>query len=190
MIVIFLGGPGAGKGTQALKLANSLNAYHINTGQIIRDHIKNKTEIGVVAKPYIDAGHFIPDEYTISMIKSEILQNKDKDIVLDGFPRNIKQAEALKQMLKECNQHIGAIFNLDVPTRVMFERALKRGQETGREDDIPELIKQRIVDYYEISEPLKDHYCSHRWYYDIEGNQADWAVHELILQKIWWYTKQ
>ena len=150
-IVIF-GAPGSGKGTQSEKMIEKYGFEHISTGDVLRDQIKKGTELGKTAKKYIDNGQLIPDE-----------------LIFDGFPRTIPQAEALKKMLSERGHKVAAMVELDVPEAELMKRLVKRGQESGRSDDNEETIKKRLTVYHNQTAPLIDWYKKETIHHHIDG---------------------
>ena len=170
MKIIMLGAPGAGKGTQAKMIAEKYNIPHISTGDIFRANIKNGTELGKKAKSYMDKGQLVPDELTLDLIMDRFKEDDCKNgYVLDGFPRTIPQAEALKVMLKERGQDISVMLDLDVPEEELMTRLIKRGKESGRADDNEETIKKRLVVYNTQTSPLKEYYKGEGKYQHING---------------------
>lgn len=168
-IVIF-GAPGSGKGTQSERIIAKYGLNHISTGDVLRAEIKNGTELGKVAKGYIDQGQLLPDALIIDILASVLDSFKEsKGVIFDGFPRTIPQAEALKKMLNERRQDVSVMLDLDVPEAELIERLIKRGQESGRADDNMETIKKRLVVYNEQTSPLKDYYKTEGKYQHING---------------------
>lgn len=168
-IVIF-GAPGSGKGTQSAMIVEKFGVNHISTGDVLRNEIKNGTELGKVAKGYIDQGQLLPDALIIDILASVLDGLKDsKGVIFDGFPRTIPQAEALKRMLAERGQQVSAMLDLDVPEKELIDRLVKRGQDAGRADDNLETIKKRLLVYNEQTSPLKDYYKSEGLYNHING---------------------
>ncbi len=168
-IVIF-GAPGSGKGTQSAMIVERFGVNHISTGDVLRNEIKNGTELGKVAKGYIDQGQLLPDALIIDILASVLDGLKDsKGVIFDGFPRTIPQAEALKKMLAERGQQVSAMLDLDVPEAELIDRLVKRGQDAGRADDNLETIKKRLVVYNEQTSPLKDYYKTEGLYNHING---------------------
>jgi adenylate kinase len=168
-IVIF-GAPGSGKGTQSERIVEKFGINHISTGDVLRAEIKNGTELGKVAKGYIDQGQLIPDELIIDILAHVLDSFKEsKGVIFDGFPRTIAQAEALKKMLAERNQEVSIMLDLDVPEEELMTRLIKRGQESGRADDNEETIKKRLVVYHSQTAPLIDWYKAEGKYQHIQG---------------------
>ena len=168
-IVIF-GAPGSGKGTQSERIVAKYGINHISTGDVLRAQIKAGTELGKIAKGYIDQGQLLPDELIIDILASTLDSFEDsKGVIFDGFPRTIAQAEALKKMLAERNQEVSIMLDLDVPEDELMTRLIKRGQESGRADDNEETIKKRLVVYHSQTAPLIDWYKNDGKYQHING---------------------
>ena len=165
-IVIF-GAPGSGKGTQSERIVAKYGINHISTGDVLRAEIKNGTELGKTAKGYIDQGQLLPDELIIDILASTLDSFKVENI--DGFPRTIAQAEALKNMLAERGQSVNVMLDLDVPEDELMKRLIKRGQESGRADDNEETIKKRLTVYHSQTAPLIDWYKNEKLYAHIKG---------------------
>ena len=169
-IVIF-GAPGSGKGTQSDLLIKKYGFGHISTGDVLRNEIKNGTELGKTAKGYIDNGQLIPDELMVSILAS-VYDGFGADhagVIFDGFPRTIAQAEALKAMLAERGHAVAAMIELDVPEAELMKRLIKRGQESGRSDDNEETIKKRLDVYHNQTSPLIDWYEKEGIHNHIDG---------------------
>lgn len=169
-IVIF-GAPGSGKGTQSDKLIAKYGFNHISTGDVLRNEIKNGTELGKTAKSYIYKGQLIPDDLMVSILAS-VYDSFGKDhegVIFDGFPRTIPQAEALKAMLAERGHGIAAMIELDVPEDELMKRLLLRGQQSGRSDDNEETIKKRLDVYHNQTAPLIDWYEKEGLHHHING---------------------
>lgn len=169
-IVIF-GAPGSGKGTQSDLLIKKYGFGHISTGDVLRNEIKNGTELGKTAKGYIDNGQLIPDELMVSILAS-VYDGFGADhagVIFDGFPRTIAQAEALKAMLAERGHAVAAMIELDVPEAELMKRLIKRGQESGRSDDNEETIKTRLDVYHNQTSPLIDWYEKEGIHNHIDG---------------------
>lgn len=169
-IVIF-GAPGAGKGTQSDKLIEKYGLGHISTGDVLRNEIKNGTELGQTAKGYIDNGQLIPDDLMVTILASvyDGFGKEHAGVIFDGFPRTIPQADALKKMLAERGHQIDAMIELSVPEDELMARLLNRGKLTGRSDDNEETIKKRLDVYHSQTAPLIDWYENEGIHHYVEG---------------------
>ena len=169
--IVLFGPPGAGKGTQATLLKDKYDLVHISTGDVFRYNIKNKTELGLLAKTYIDAGDLVPDEVTINMLKAEVEKNINANgIIFDGFPRTQSQAEALDVFLTEKGEQINGMVALEVPEDLLVGRLLERGKTSGRSDDTDESkIRNRFNEYNTKTAILKDYYQAQNNYFGING---------------------
>lgn len=169
--LVLFGAPGSGKGTQSARLIDEYGLYHISTGELLRSHIKNGTELGKTADSYISKGQLIPDELMISIL-DDVLEKEakgKKGVVFDGFPRTIPQAEALKGLLKKRGTDLHAVIGLEVPEEELIARMLHRGEVEGRADDNPETIKNRLDVYHNQTSPLADYYKKEGCYIPING---------------------
>jgi adenylate kinase len=169
--LVLFGPPGAGKGTQAERLTEKYNLVHLSTGDIFRANIKNETELGKLAKSYMDKGELVPDEVTIKMLESEVDKNPTaKGFIFDGFPRTIPQAEALDTFLSSKNSDIKLMVALDVPVDELVKRLLLRGKDSGRADDTDEtIIQNRIRVYNEQTAIVADFYDAREKFSKIDG---------------------
>ncbi|WP_434503013.1 adenylate kinase [Prevotella sp.] len=169
-IVIF-GAPGAGKGTQSDKIIEKYGLGHISTGDVLRNEIKNGTELGKTAKGFIDNGQLIPDELMVNILASvyDSFGTDHKGVIFDGFPRTTPQAEALKKMLSDRGHKIAAMIELDVPEEELMARLINRGKESGRSDDNEETIKKRLNVYHTQTSPLIDWYEKEGVHYHVKG---------------------
>ena len=170
-IVIF-GAPGSGKGTQSDLMIEHYGLGHISTGDVLRNEIKNGTELGKTAQGFIDNGQLIPDDLMVSILakKYDEFGRGHKGVIFDGFPRTIPQAEALKKMLDERGDKVAAMIELDVPEDELMTRLMKRGQESGRADDNEETIKKRLVVYHSQTQPLIEWYKKEGLHHHINGS--------------------
>ncbi|MFS8859178.1 adenylate kinase [Synechococcus sp. H60.4] len=177
--LIFLGPPGAGKGTQAERLAAIYHTPKISTGDLLRAEVKAQTPLGCQAKVYMDAGELVPDEVLIGMVKGQLQHSPAQGWILDGFPRTLAQAEALEELLRELGQDYDHVLNLEVPDEVVVARLLARGKEQGRSDDADEaVILKRLQVYREQTAPLIDFYEARGRLRRIDGNQPMESVQE------------
>jgi adenylate kinase len=169
--LILFGPPGSGKGTQATQLVEHYNLFHISTGDMFRSEIGNKTELGLLAKSYMDKGALVPDEVTINMLKKRVQDNPNvKGFIFDGFPRTVDQAIALDKMLAEQGTPITALLELAVPAEELIVRLMNRAKTSGRVDDgKPSIIKNRIQVYRETTAPVANYYGEQDKTYIIEG---------------------
>ncbi|EGJ41552.1 adenylate kinase [Streptococcus sanguinis SK49] len=195
MNLLIMGLPGAGKGTQAAKIVERFNVAHISTGDMFRAAIANQTDMGVLAKSYIDKGELVPDEVTNGIVKERLSQDdiKQTGFLLDGYPRTIEQANALDQTLAELDLALDGVINIEVDPNCLLERLSGRiiHRETGetfhkvfnppadykeedyyqREDDKPETVKRRLDVNIAQGQPIIEHYRSKGLVHDIQGNQ-------------------
>ncbi len=166
--LIFLGPPGAGKGTQAQMLCQSYEVPHISTGDILRAAVKEKTELGLKAEGFMNAGELVPDELILGLIRERLSKEDTANgWLLDGFPRNVEQARFLNALLEEIGQSCDAVINLEVPDDVLIERLLGR----GRVDDQEDVVRNRLVVYREQTEPLIALYREKKQLKSVDGNQ-------------------
>jgi adenylate kinase len=157
--LLVLGPQGAGKGTQAKRIAAEYGIPHVSTGDMFRAAIAEGNELGKHVEPILAAGKLVPDEITIALIRERLAASDARDgFVLDGFPRNLAQAEALDEMLAEIGRGLDAILFFDLPDDVVTERMLRRAEEEGRADDTPDGIAERLRNYHEQTEPVVEHY--------------------------------
>lgn len=199
MNLIFLGPPGAGKGTQAKRVAEKYGIPQISTGDMLREAVAKGTELGKKAKEYMDKGELVPDEVVIGIVKERLQQpDCEKGFILDGFPRTLAQAEALDEMLKELDKKIDAVINVAVPEeevvkRITYRRTCKNcgavyhliyappkednkcdkcgGELYQRDDDKEETVRERYRVYRENTEPLIDYYRKKGILYDVDGTK-------------------
>ena len=181
-IVIF-GAPGSGKGTQSDKLIEHYNLFHISTGDVLRDNIRRGTELGTIAKGFIDQGQLVPDELIIDILAQVLDENKEKaqeGVIFDGFPRTIPQAEALERLLADRGTQVDAVVGLEVPEEELIQRILLRGRLSGRADDNEETARKRLEVYHNQTSPLKAYYEEQGKYRAINGMGSIDGIFELI----------
>jgi adenylate kinase len=153
--LVLVGPPGAGKGTQAVRLAERLEVSHISTGDLFRANLSANTPLGLAAKRFMDAGELVSDEVTVGMVRERLTEDDAaKGFILDGFPRTVAQADALGEMLQAAGDDLDAVVALEVPEDVLVERLLGR----GRTDDTEGVIRRRQEIYRDETAPLLEHY--------------------------------
>lgn len=212
MRIILLGPPGAGKGTQAAGIVEKYNIPHISTGDIFRKNIKEGTDLGKEAKGYIDQGLLVPDELTVGLVTDRITQGDcENGFMLDGFPRNVAQAEHLDAFLKQVNIALDKVINIEVDKSILVERAVGRrickscgatyhvefnppkvegvcnvcqGELYQRADDTEETVSKRIQVYLDETTPLVDYYSSQGIIANINGQQSIDKVFEDIVNAL------
>ena len=199
MNIVLLGGPGAGKGTQAQLLVKDYHLAHISTGDLLRSAVKAQSKLGKQAKEYMDAGELVPDELVINLVKERLACDDTKDgFILDGFPRNTAQAVTLDSELSAMNRELDAALLVDVAPEVIVERLSSRktckecgytgskdvevcpacgGEMYQRDDDKPATIKHRLDTYQEKTAPLIEYYKGHGVLKTVNGDQAVDAVY-------------
>jgi adenylate kinase len=204
--LILLGPPGAGKGTQAARLREDFGLAYIGTGDLLREHKENETELGVKAKQYMDAGDLVPDELVISMIIEKIEEEGDDGFLLDGFPRTVGQADALAEELDKLGRRLTAALLVDAPDDVVLNRLSGRRQCSNghlyhvefdppkhpdvcdqdgkplfrRKDDEPDTVRKRLATYHKATEPLKDYYEERGFLRRFDGTRDKTEVHDHI----------
>ena len=212
MKIILLGPPGGGKGTQSKLLVTKFNIPQISTGDILREHVKNKSELGIKANSYMQNGELVPDNLILNMIKFRLKQDDCKTgYILDGFPRTIPQAEGLDEILENLNQKLDKIVVLEVKDEDIIERMSGRRMhiESGRvyhikfnppknegldditnekltirKDDQPETVKKRLMIYHETTKPLIEYYTSKNIVSSINGNKSIEDIHNEVIKTI------
>ena len=169
--IVLFGPPGAGKGTQAASLVTKYNLVHLSTGDIFRANIKGETELGTLAKSYMDKGNLVPDEVTIKMLESEVDKTPEaQGYIFDGFPRTTPQAEALEAFLKSKGTSISLMLALTVAEDELVRRLLLRGKDSGKADDIDEnIVRNRIKVYNEQTAVVADFYANQNKFEKIDG---------------------
>jgi adenylate kinase len=184
--IVLFGPPGSGKGTQAAKLVEKYGLVHLSTGDIFRANIKGETELGKLAKSYMDQGQLVPDEVTIGILQSEAdKHDAPKGFIFDGFPRTMDQALALDKYLSGRATGISMMLSLEVDEEELKKRLLLRGKDSGRADDQnPDVIQNRINVYHRDTAPAKEYYSSQNKYCGINGVGAIDAIFNLLCNEI------
>ena len=169
--LILFGKPGSGKGTQAEFVKNKYDLIHISTGDLFRNNISNNTELGLLAKSYMDKGDLVPDEVTIKMLEAEVNNHPNaKGFIFDGFPRTTVQAEILDQFLTTLNLSISMTIALEVDEYLLIDRLIKRGKDSGRSDDQDRSkIQNRFDEYNMKTSPLINYYKNQNKFFDVDG---------------------
>jgi adenylate kinase len=212
LFLVLLGGPGAGKGTQAERLSEVLGIPQVSTGELFRENLKKETELGLLAKGYMERGELVPDEVTVGMVRERLSRaDASKGAILDGFPRTIAQAEALEALLAELDHQLAVVPNIQVPDDVLLARLAGRWtcrtcgamyhqlfsppQEDGvcdrcggelyqRPDDTPETQKHRIEVYKEQTAPLIDYYREKELLAEVDGRPGIDEIQAELLEII------
>ena len=173
MIIILLGPPGSGKGTQANFIQNKLSIPHLSTGDILRQSVKNETNLGSKVKDIMAKGKLVSDDLVLDVIKERVSQSDcDQGFILDGYPRNIIQAESLNMVLKDINRNIDKILFLDVDFTVLHSRIESRSKENDKEkraDDTSEVLIKRLDEYKSQTAPLGEYYSNDKKFKKING---------------------
>ncbi len=168
--LILFGPPGAGKGTQAIKIAEKFGWKHVSTGDILRAEVSQGTPLGLKVKSVMEAGHLVSDELLIEIMESVFVKNSAvSGFVLDGFPRTLKQAQELDGMLHKLGHAVTMVLALEVNEEELVKRLLKRAQEQGRLDDTEDVVKNRLVQYHRHTKPLIDYYKEKDLYQEVYG---------------------
>jgi adenylate kinase len=186
--VVILGPQGSGKGTQAARIASEYGVPHVSTGSMFREAIAAKSPLGLEVEPILASGALVPDELTIRLIR-ERLEKDDAQagVVLDGFPRNARQAEALDDLLEELERPLDIVFDLQVPDEVCIERLVARAAEESRSDDTPEAIAERLAIYHRETAPLIGYYLPRGIVVGIHGDRSRdevWAEIAEALERV------
>lgn len=160
MRLVLLGAPGSGKGTQADILKAELEVPHISTGDLLRGAVKAGTPLGLAAKAVMEAGQLVSDDIVLGMLEERLAQpDAAAGFILDGYPRNVAQCEALEALLTRIGQPLQVAIKLEVPSELIVERIAGRAAAEGRKDDTPETVRERLRVYAEQTEPVADHFA-------------------------------
>jgi adenylate kinase len=182
MRLVFLGPPGAGKGTQAKRVADSLSIPAISTGDIFRSNVSEGTELGVLAKSYMDSGEYVPDSVTNDMVRARLAEpDAAKGFLLDGYPRTTAQVTVLDEMLAENDAEIDAVVEITADSEEVVGRLLRRARIEGRSDDTEDVIRRRLEVYAEQTEPLTSLYGNRGLVRRVDGMGAVDEVTDRIL---------
>lgn len=183
--IVLVGAPGAGKGTQAKLLEKRFSLPQISTGELFRHNLKNQTELGKLAKTFIDKGELVPDDVTIAIVRERLSQpDCANGGILDGFPRTIAQAEALDALLTEFDGHINVVPYIRVEREVLVNRLVKRAEIEGRTDDNLETIQNRMRVYFDQTAPILAYYQAKGLLVEINGDQTVEAVQRDLCEVI------
>jgi adenylate kinase len=175
--ILLLGPQGAGKGTQARRIAAEYEIPHIATGDMLRAAISDGTALGKQVESVVNAGELVSDELMIALIRDRLAQDDTRDgFILDGFPRTTAQAEELDQLFGEIRRSFSVVFALQIPDSVAFERLRLRAEVEGRADDMDEAIRRRLENYHRETEPLIEYYRARGNLVPIHGDRAESAV--------------
>jgi adenylate kinase len=179
--LLLIGAPGAGKGTQATRIAEHFQVAHISSGDLLRDHVARGTSIGRTAQVYMERGDLVPNEVVLDMLRKPVTEAVAAGgYVLDGFPRTVEQAEAAYEVAKDLGVAVQVAVHLAVDPAALVERLVARGEESGRSDDTPEVIKHRIEVYEAMTKPLLDYYAERERLINVNGDrpidEVTWSV--------------
>ena len=181
MRIVLLGAPGSGKGTQAKLIVEKLNIPHISTGDLLRGAITAKTPLGLAAKEVMDKGNLVSDEIVLGMLKDRVTQaDANNGFILDGFPRNVTQAEMLEDLLKELDMSLDHALLIEVDPDEVVARIAKRAEIEGRTDDTEAVVRNRLNVYKEQTAPVADFYKKHELVTEVLGKGSIEDVQERI----------
>src|SRR5215469_2414822 len=182
MRLLLIGAPGAGKGTQAGRLAERFSIAHISSGDLLRQHVKDQTSTGQTIKAYLDAGDLVPDSVVLDMLRKPVVAAAASGgYVLDGFPRTVEQAKAAFEAARPLGVAVQAAVHLDVPDEELIRRLLARGRGS---DDTQEVIAHRLRVYREKTIPLLEYYAGREWMFAVDGAQPADQVHRDIVGRL------
>lgn len=185
MRIVLLGPPGSGKGTQAALLRDRLGVAHISTGVLLREAVGQRTELGLKAKSYMDAGNLVPDDLMLGLIEERLGRpDVENGFILDGYPRNLAQAEALDAVLERIGQPVDVAVSVTVNEGEIVDRLSKRAIEEGRSDDTEEVIRNRLRVYAEQTAPVAGHYAERGQLREVDGMGTVEEVNQRMLDTI------
>ena len=183
--LLLIGPPGAGKGTQAAKLAEAFNIPAISTGDIFRENVKNETELGKQAKSFMDRGEYVPDSLTNALVRDRLTWDDAKEgFLLDGYPRTADQVEELDRILSDKGESLSAVVQITADTDEVVRRLLNRAVEQGRADDTEGVIRHRLDVYAEQTAPLIEVYSNRQLVVEVDGLGAVEVVTSRILEAL------
>jgi len=182
MRLLLIGAPGAGKGTQAGRLAARFGITHISSGDLLRQHVQDQTPLGQAIKTYVDRGDLVPDSLVMDMLRKPVVTAAEAGgYVLDGFPRTVDQAKVAFAVAQPLGAEVQAAIHLDVPDAELVRRLLARHRGS---DDTEEVIEHRLQVYRENTIPLLEYYAGREWMFAVDGAQPPDAVHEEIVTRL------
>jgi len=183
--IVLFGPPGSGKGTQSEKIIEKYKLVHISTGDLLREEVANRTELGMKAKEIMDRGELVSDEIVIGMIRNKLEEHQDgTGFIFDGFPRTVEQARELRKALTDYDERINVMISLEVPREELVKRLLKRGKETGRTDDNLETINNRIDVYDRQTIPVTYYYEKMHKHVPVDGVGSIDSIFRRIVEVI------
>jgi adenylate kinase len=180
MRLLLIGAPGAGKGTQAQRLAARFGIAHISSGDLLRQHVRDRTSLGQAAQSYVDRGDLVPDGLVMDMLRKPVLAAAS-GYVLDGFPRTVEQAQASYAVVRELGAEVQAAIHLDVPRAELVRRLLARGRGS---EDTEAVVGHRLQVYLENTVPLLEYYAGREWLFTVDGARPAGGVHEDIVRRL------
>ena len=182
MRLLLIGAPGAGKGTQAEKLAARFDIAHISSGDLLRQHVREQTSLGQRIKSYVDAGDLVPDALVMDMLRKPVVAASESGgYVLDGFPRTVDQAKTAFETARELGVEVQAAVHLYVPDEELIRRLLARSRGS---DDTEDVIAHRLEVYRDMTIPLLDYYASREWMFAVDGTKSPDEVHQAIVDRL------
>jgi adenylate kinase len=182
MRLLLIGAPGAGKGTQAERLAQRYGIAHISSGDLLRQHVREQTALGRKIKSYLDRGDLVPDSMVLDMLRKPVVAAVEAGgYVLDGFPRTVEQAQASFPTAQALGVAVQAAVHLDVPRAELVRRLLARGRG---QDDTEAVIERRLQVYLDRTVPLLEYYAGREWMFTVDGSQPPDAVHQAIVARL------